>query len=235
MLAYKKIKFKRADFKLEIPSSSFKKGEKIAIMGENGSGKTTFLHIVSGIIENKFTFIDEIPLKSIDYKKRAEIFAFLPQFSSVFFPFKVMEVVSFGQFVRSKIEIACIDKALQQMDILHLKNRDFTSLSGGEKRRVMIARVLVQNPPIFLLDEPVSMLDIRHSMEILDFFSSLDKTVVASMHDINMAIKFFERFIFLKNGKQIADVKKNEITKELLREVFGVKIIDNNGVFDFKL
>ncbi len=235
MLKYKKIKFKRNDFVLKIPSSKFFSGEKIAIMGENGSGKTTFLHLLSGIIENKFVFYNDKELKKVSYKERAEIFSFLPQFSSVFFPFKVYEVVSFGQFVSNKTDMGKIDNALKQMDILNLKNREFTSLSGGEKRRVMIARVIVQNPPVLLLDEPVSMLDIRHSMEILTYFNSLEKTVIASMHDINMAVKFFDRFIFLKEGKQIADVKKSEIDIKLLREVFSVEIINNNGVFDFKL
>lgn len=235
MLKYNKIKFKRGNFKLSLPESSINFGEKVAIMGENGSGKTTFLHLLSGILENKAVYYEDINIKKIPYKKRAEIFAFLPQFSSVFFPFKVAEVVSFGNFVHNETNNEKIEDILKQLDIFHLKNRDFTTLSGGEKRRVMIARVLLQNPPVLILDEPVSMLDIRHSIEILTILNKLNKTVISSMHDINTAIKFFDRFIFLKDGKQIADVGKNEINIKLLEEVFCVKIIDNNGVFDFRI
>lgn len=238
MLKYGSIDYKRANFHLELEGTSVSYGSKVAVMGENGSGKSTFLHLLSGIIQNKDVSYDDLLLHKMPYEERAGKFAFLPQFSSVFFPFKVHEVVQFGQFVHRENlvdEEARVEDALKRMDIVHLKDREFTSLSGGEKRRVMIARVLNQNPPVFLLDEPVSMLDIRHSMEILTFLYEIEETVLASMHDINMAIKFFDRFLFLKNGKLIADVLKKEIDINLLKEVFNVEIIDNNGIYDFKL
>ncbi len=99
----------------------------------------------------------------------------------------------------------------------------------------MLARVINQGSPVQILDEPVSMLDIRHELEILDLLVNSDKTVVASIHDVNLAVEYFDRFIFLKNGELAFNIRKSELKPSIISEVFDVKVSANTGRFAFYL
>lgn len=189
------------DFLLTAGNFKIEQGEKVAVLGENGSGKkSTLMHLMTGVIGNADIRYMGQPLKKMSYIDRARMLSFLPQMPEVSFPFTVFfEVVKFGQYNASNEDIEeATNTSLRMADIYHLKERVFSELSGGEKRRVMLARVINQGSPVQILDEPVSMLDIRHELEILDLLVNSDKTVVASIHDVNLAVEYFDRFIFLK-------------------------------------
>ena len=233
--------YKRANFSLCLESLNIQAGEKVALMGENGCGKSTLINLMAGLIDEGTgsVFYLNQALKTINHAKRAHLFSVLPQFSDVSFPFSVLEVALLGRFVHMEgSEFNESDKnqtieLLTQLDLAHYKDRSFSELSGGEKRRVMIARVLNQQAPIIYLDEPNSSLDIRHTLEVFDYLQQLDQTVVTSVHDVNLAYRYFDRFLFFKQGRLLFDVSRDEVTSQLLSEVYDVSVSIDTTSFNF--
>lgn len=239
----KSLCYQRAEFKLRIPSLSIAPGEKIALMGENGCGKSTLINLMSGLITPAAAsvYYQDNPIESIAHHTRARLFSVLPQFCDISFPFSVFEVIRLGRFAHLKGNSFAPDDTLKTehyMELLgltHYKDRSFAQLSGGEKRRVMIARVLNQEASVIYLDEPMASLDIRHSLEILRHLNALSQTVICSVHDINLAYHHFERFIFFKHGELLFDLRRDEITEQQLAEVYDVSVTTDPSRFSFCL
>lgn len=239
-LQLSRINFLRGDFRLQLPELQISAGEKVAILGENGSGKSTLLQLLTGLltgggrIEINGRTLDQIPVR-----ERAGLFALLPQRAEVIFPFSVFEVVQFGRFACGDGQSTSEDDRqktallLGKLDLQHLAERNFTQLSGGEQRRVMLARALNQETEILFLDEPNASLDVRHSLDIFAFLQESEQTVVAPIHDINLAVNSFTRFWLLKNGQLLADVTRAQLTPELLSETFDVQVSAAAGSFIF--
>jgi len=234
------LDFRRGEFHLQLPVLKVVTGEKLAILGENGSGKSTLLQLLTGLLENKEKiYYDSKLLTQIPIVERARIFALLPQQAQVIFPFSVFEVVLFGRFAQTDgrrptdNDRAQTSELLEQLDLTHLAERSFNQLSGGEQRRVMLARALNQQAQILFLDEPSASLDVRHSLDIFAFLKQTTQTVISPVHDINLAAGFFERFWLLKNGRLLADVSRDELTNEHLSETFDVKVSTAAGNFTF--
>ncbi len=235
------LHFSRGDFQLNLGELTIAQGEKVAILGENGSGKSTLLQLLCGVLQgNGKILYDSRALNMIPVPERAHIFSLLPQFSEVIFPFSVEEVVLFGRFPHSlgnsfsAEDIRLSEQQLEKLDLLRLRNRRFNQLSGGEKRRVMLARVLNQQAPIIYLDEPNASLDIRHTLEIFELLTGRDETVISPVHDINLAERFFERFLLLKEGQLLADVNRDQLTPELLTETYDVQVTRGAAAFTFQ-
>ncbi len=240
-LRVENLKFSRGEFSLQLRELSILPGEKVAILGENGSGKSTLLQLFCGVLHGKGKiYYGEHTLQNIPVAERAQIFSLLPQFSEVIFPFSVAEVVLFGRFPHaqgnsfSEEDKQISEQQLEKLDLIHLRQRQFNQLSGGEKRRVMLARVLNQQAPIIYLDEPNAGLDIRHTLEIFEFLRARKETVISPVHDINLAERFFDRFLLLKNGQLLADVKRDELTPELLTETYDVVVTSGAAAFTFQ-
>lgn len=240
-LRVKKLSFSRAEFHLQLDELQIQAGEKVAILGENGSGKSTLLQLLCGTLSGQGAIsYDGRRLKQIPVAERAHIFSLLPQFSEVIFPFSVEEVVLFGRFPHSRgNSFSAQDKQLSEqqlemLDLLNLRQRQFNQLSGGEKRRVMLARVLNQQAPIIYLDEPNAGLDIRHTLEIFERLASRAETVISPVHDVNLAEQFFQRFLLLKKGKLLADVSREQLTAELLTETYDVQVTRGTAAFTFQ-
>jgi len=236
----KEVMVARKEFELNVPEIVFGAGEKIALMGENGSGKSTLMHVAAGLIDGGYVEVDGEDLIKLDYVKRAEKLAFLPQNPDISFPFTVFEVVRFGRFAKTggaytEKDMEISEKIMHELDIYRLKDRKFSELSGGEKRRAMLARALNQDASVIMLDEPVSMLDIRHSLSILGGLKDRTETVIASIHDINMAVQFFDRLILLKNGKVAYDINKKDFSSKIIKEVFGVETVNGYDTYSFSL
>lgn len=235
------LEYRRGDFFLSIPSLNIDAGEKIALMGENGCGKSTLINLLAGLIDmpEQSIFYQQQPLEVLTHAARAKLFSVLPQFSDISFPFSVQEVALLGRYVHiNGNEFQEDDKEktldlLKLLDIEQYKDRRYSDLSGGEKRRVMLARVLNQEAPIIYLDEPNASLDIRHTLEIFDHLHQLEQTVITSVHDINLAYHYFERFLFFKKGELIYDVLRDQITPQLLSEVYDVKVSLDTASFSF--
>lgn len=170
--------------------------------------------------------------------QRARHIAVLPQFSRLAFPFTVEEVVSLSRIPHSTgvtIDNAVVNDALKQLDVLHLKNRLYTQLSGGEKQRVQLARVMAQiwrsedaEQRLLLLDEPTSSLDLGHQQQLMQAvrdFADQGVAVVMVVHDINIALRHGDQVLALLCGKVIAQGEpENVVTSELINKLYNLNM-----------
>jgi iron complex transport system ATP-binding protein len=194
-------------------SVSIKTSSLTVILGKNGSGKSTLLRIIAGLLPYKQGDIKiyNQELKNITLRNRAKLFGFLGQKHKAVFPFTVEQVVLTGRsgfvnFIPKENDVEITINALKKAGIFHLKERYYTELSGGEQQLVMIARVLAQEPKILLLDEPTTHLDFCNQIKLLTLLKNLTRhnmTVVAVLHDPNIAFLYGDDFIFVKNNKLI--------------------------------
>ncbi len=215
-----------------------RKSSVTGILGPNGAGKSTLINIMSGMLTplGGSVFLKDVPLDSFSSAQRARAVAVVTQESHIPFPFTALEIVlmgrapylpRFGFESRSDIDIAL--DAMKATDCDHLSHRDIRSLSGGERRRVIVARALAQKPLVLLLDEPMSFLDIRHSSDLArrlkDLAVNQGIAVCAVMHDITLAAAFCDRIVLLKDGQIAAQGSPREvITTKSLGQAFGIEI-----------
>lgn len=212
-------------------SFSLKEGDTLALLGPNGSGKSTLIKVISGVLEplSGEVFLNNINLLSLKPLDRAKIVAVLPQSLTFDFPFSVEEAVAMGCYPFGGRMEEKIEWALERLDLKKLRARKVTSLSGGEFRRVIIAKVLVQASKLLLLDEPMSYLDLKHQLIVLDTLKELSKNgliIVCVIHDINMALHAASSVMLMKEGTPLAIGSPNEVLiPDLLEETFQVKLL----------
>ncbi|BAT70940.1 iron complex transport system ATP-binding protein [Thermosulfidibacter takaii ABI70S6] len=225
------LRCKRGGFSLEIDKLHFKKGEKVAILGENGSGKSTLLMAMVGFLKysGKVSY-DGVSIREIPPSERAKIVSYLPQKVDVLFNYSVKDVVLMGRypwmekgFPRAD-DVARTEKVLQEYNLKTIADRGVLELSGGEQRRVFLAKTVNQDTRAILLDEPTDMMDVRYAKEALKKLLSLPATVVAVMHDVNLALSYFSRVIFLKNGRLVADVQSDFVDEKHLGFVYDTPV-----------
>ncbi|MEK9150067.1 MAG: ABC transporter ATP-binding protein [Candidatus Desantisbacteria bacterium] len=214
-------------------------GEFLGIIGPNGAGKTTLLKVISGVKKpvSGRVMLDGKDLASLSRKQIAKIMAVVPQ--STFIPplFTVEDVVLMGRyayqksrFITSREDIEVCEEAMKKTDTLSFRNRLISELSGGERQEVIIARALVQQPKILILDEPTASLDIRHQMRILGRVKALVKesgiTAIMVIHDLNLASRCCDRLILLHNQKVYSEGSPSHLlTPKNIEEVYGVKVV----------
>lgn len=211
-------------------------GEVLGVIGPNGAGKTSLIHAVIGDLALRHGEVrfGNRPLADWPARERACAVALLPQFSTLGFPFTVREVVRLGRGPHGtgrRIDEAIVDEACAATDIAHLRQRPYTHLSGGEKQRVQLARVLTQiwraeDAParLLLLDEPVAALDIGHQQLVTQQvrrFADQGVAVVMIQHDISLAARCADRLIALRDGRHIAEGRPADVvTEPILRRLF---------------
>lgn len=215
------------------------KGEFIGLIGPNGSGKSTLLKTIYRVLKPQAGLIklDQQKLKDLSFQASAKKMAVVRQLNNFNFDFTVEEIVMMGRSphkgmleVESEQDYKIIYNALAKVNLVDYAARSFSTLSGGEKQRVLIARALAQETELLILDEPTNHLDIRYKLQILDLIKSLKKEVLAAIHDLNLAVSYCDRIYVMKAGKIFAEGKpKTIITEDLLREVYQVeaKIIED--------
>lgn len=216
-----------------------KPGEMVGLLGPNGSGKTTLIKIASGVLRPRHgkVGLGDRPLKMLSRKTIARYLAVVPQQFNIPFAFTVEEVVMLGRipFLKplaeeNETDLKLTDAAMRLVDIIHLKNRRFNELSGGEKQKVVLSMALAQEPQILLLDEPTAHLDISHQVQILELVKHLNisrgLTVLAALHDLNLAALYFNRLVLLKKGKILADGTPAQVlTEEIIKDVFNTAVV----------
>ncbi len=208
------------------------KNEFVGLIGPNGSGKSTLLRCIYRILKpdaGLITLNDE-DIWKLSYRQMAKSTSVVLQESSTEFDFTVFEMVLMGRAphqgmfnseTRQDIEI--VQSALLRVGLQDLAQRNFLSLSGGEKQRVMIARAISQQAKFLILDEPTNHLDIRYQLEILELIKDLGVTCIAALHDLNLAAAYCVRLYVLQAGEVVASGTPSEILHpELIRNVYGV-------------
>lgn len=228
---------KKAEPVLRDVSLTFFEGEIYGILGPNGAGKTTLVRHIIGLKKaNQGRILyDDKNLEALDRSEIAKLVSFLPQTYVRDIDFTVEEVVTMGRepyrgyfTALSKEEKLLIDEALEFTGCSDLRERKLVNLSGGELQRVMIARMLVQDTPWLVLDEPVSNLDIKYQMELMILLEKLQKekkkTIITILHDVNLAYDYCSKIVLMKDGRIFASGDKEEImTKANLEKLYDVE------------
>ncbi|MDN4163995.1 heme ABC transporter ATP-binding protein [Cytophagales bacterium LB-30] len=231
---------------LESVSLAFEKGKMHIILGPNGAGKSTLIRLISGELKPSAGTIryNDMPLHGISVKEQALFRAVLSQNLEVSFPLRVHEVVLMGRyphFVGSPraIDHEICEKSIHLFDLDELKNRNYLTLSGGEKQRVQFARVFAQiwepidgKPRVLLLDEPLTFLDLYyqyHLMKTIKTFmaSNPDLTVIGVVHDIIIAAKFADQVVLMHQSKTFAQGPTHAVLNpENIHTVFKIMVED---------
>jgi len=233
LIKLKDIETRQGSFTLRVKSLSLNRGEFVAVLGNNGSGKSTFLSVLSGLK----SFSGEYLLNGRDFRdypslQRYRLISLLPQETALNMPFDVQYVVLTGRYPHTngqgytEDDFEHTEKVLKRLDIHHLRHRQFNELSGGEKQRVLLARTINRESPVILLDEPLTGIDLRHQHEIVDLLKAMgrERLILVVVHDISLAVREFERFLFFVEGSLCYDLKRQELDEQRLSEVFQVKI-----------
>jgi len=214
-------------------------GEFLCILGRNGSGKTTLIKGIQRLIPNikGEIFIGGEKINELNPKQIARKAAYVPQLSDFIFQFTVKELIEMARYVHqgrifkfTELDKKKIEEAMEIAQIRELQDRKIATLSGGERKRVLIARALVQDTPLIFLDEPSAHLDLNFQIEVYKLLYNLcrekRKTIVCTEHNINLVIPFCDRIIFLNKGRIFKEGKPSEIiTEENIREVYNACVI----------
>ena len=210
-------------------------GELVAVVGPNGAGKSTLLSVAAGDLSPSSgdVLVCDRSLPEYSGQELARQRAVLTQENTVAFPFTVEQVVRMGRSPwqgdpASDGDDAAVAAALSAVGMTALSQRRFTQLSGGERARASMARVLAQDTPLVLLDEPTAALDLRHQEEVLTGARELcaqGRAVVVVLHDLMLAAAYADRVIVLRDGRVVADgVPVEVLTAETLTEVYDIPI-----------
>ncbi len=204
----------------------------LAILGPNGAGKSTLLAALAGDIvpAEGGVLLDGRPLPSFKAIELARRRAVLPQQTVVQFAFTAREIVEMGRAAidRDVIDRTAVDRALQETDAYDLQHRIFPTLSVGEQARVSLSRVLAQETPILLLDEPTAALDLRHQqlvMELARALASRGAALAVVLHDLNLAAAYADRILMLQDGRMAAlGPPRETLTESLLSAIFDCRV-----------
>lgn len=208
-------------------------GEFVGLLGPNGSGKSTMLKTIyrtmkreSGEVDLDGRDVDTLPLK-----ESALMLSVVTQHNYFNFDFKVEEVVMMGRTPHKRSmemdneeDRRIVRDALEKVNMYEMKDRNFSSLSGGEQQRIILARALAQQTPCLVLDEPTNHLDIKYQLEVLDIVKGLGCTTLCALHDLNLAAEYCDRIYILLDGRIVEEGPPDEvITEEMIRDVYGVR------------
>jgi len=217
-------------------------GEVMSLVGPNGSGKSTLLKCLNRLLKpgrGRVT-VDATDLKRYSLRQLARKMAFVPQSARNVFPFSVFDVVLMGRRPHVNWQVGPRDRrvvadTIYFLNLSHLAERQMNELSGGEQQKVLLARALVQEPEILLLDEPTASLDIQHQLEVMNLVRDLSRdqgiAVLMALHDLNLAARYSDRILMLKQGRVFATgAPESIINPANIREVYRVaaEIVNRN-------
>lgn len=227
---------------LEHISAVFSEGGFYGILGPNGSGKTSLIkHIFRFLkIKEGNIYLDEENIENIPRKIIASKISFVPQNVNMEVNFSAYDIVAMGRTPYqnrfqdlSKMDKEKIHYAMEITNSLELKDKPFSLLSGGEAQRVLVARAIAQDTKYLVLDEPISHLDIRYQIEIMETLKKINKeenkTIIAILHDLNLSAAYCNKILLMKKGKVFAcGNSKDILTKENLKKVYDMEFDIHN-------
>jgi iron complex transport system ATP-binding protein len=217
-------------------------GELIAVVGPNGAGKSTLLRLLAGDLRPStgHVILRGVPIDKLPHDELALHRSILLQHTNSEIPFTVAAVVTMGRHPHrldpdnsAVADQLAVDDALDRTGISHLRNRIYATLSSGEQSRVSLARILAQDAPVVLLDEPTTSLDIAHEERAMAEFRRMadtGSTVVAVLHDLNAAARYATRIIMVANGTILTEGPARAVfTDSTLTQVYGqsMRVVDH--------
>ena len=222
-------------------SLELKQGEVGILLGKNGSGKTTLFKNILGIEKPKSGAIhfDGEDLLKMNRRERARRIAYVPQHihfgDLTVFDSVLMGRVSYFGMKAGHEDYVAVEKILADMQLLEFANRSAEALSGGEKQKIAIARAMAQEPKLMVFDEPTGNLDIANEQLIIQEAKKLARekniSILSSLHDLNQALYFGDKFFFMKNGQVKYAGGKEIITEAVIKDIFDIdiKIVEINN------
>ena len=215
------------------------RGDLVVVLGPNGAGKTTLLRTIAKVVSPKVgtVFLDGRDIAKLPVGQLMKTLSVVPQSEGSVFSFTVQDIVAMGRTPHlpplaplSQRDWQIIREAMEATDVWELRDRLFTELSGGEQRRVLIAKALAQEPQLLLLDEPTANLDLHYQLEVVELIQRLNRergiTVLAVLHDLNLAAMLGYRFILMHRGRIYALGNADEVlTPQNIQQVYGVPVV----------
>jgi iron complex transport system ATP-binding protein len=211
-----------------------RQNELLAILGPNGVGKTTLLKCMNAIFKPKKgeILIENEDVLKLDPLQIAHRIAYVSQHSeatrTTAFDAILLGRKPYIRFHATDHDLKIVNAVIRKLNLNHLALRYINEMSGGELQKICIARALVQEPKILLLDEPTSSLDLKNQLEILRIIHEIVKghpmSAVMTMHNLNMALRYADRFLFLKDGLVFAAGERDAVTAEMINAVYGVRV-----------
>ncbi len=213
-------------------------GGMTGIVGPNGSGKTTLLKLILRLMETPrgAVMLEDRDIRTLGRKELARAEAYVPQESDSVFSYTAAQIVEMGRECRrgrwegeSAEDRAIVREAMEATGVERFRNKPLSHLSGGEAQRVVLARALAQQPRFLLLDEPTNHLDLHHRIGMLELIRRLGReqnvTVLAVLHDLNLALEFCDALVLLDEGRLVkTGVPEEVLDPATVRDVYGLEV-----------
>ena len=216
-------------------SARFEPGRLIGLVGANGAGKSTLMRALAGLIDPVAGSItlDGTCLSAIPARERARRIAYLPQGHEAHWPLEVRHLVALGRLPHltglrrmSGEDEAAIDQAMEEAEIESLKGRTVSTLSGGERARVMLARALAADAPVLLADEPIAALDPYHQLHVMELLQAIAERgtlVLVVLHDLTLAARFCSELVVMHDGALAGQGAPQQVlSDDLLARAFHI-------------
>ncbi|MDQ2079005.1 ABC transporter ATP-binding protein [Xanthobacteraceae bacterium Astr-EGSB] len=213
----------------------FPRGRMVALVGPNGAGKTTLLRALAGLLSaDGIIRLDGKAVSTLTVRERAIHFAYLPQDQSVHWPLPARDVVALGRYPHGAVDPAhlpsrdgeAVERAMVATDVVAFAGRPICDLSGGERGRVLLARVLAVEAPVILADEPTASLDPRHQLEVIRLLraaAAAGGVIFVATHDLGLAARFADTVVVLDGGRVAAHGPPGmALAPQVLADVFRV-------------
>ncbi len=217
---------------IEDVSLNIKNGTFVGLVGPNGSGKSTLLKNIYRTLKPSkgVAYLNGKNIHTTDTKKLAKELAVVTQDSNIGFDFLVKDIVLLGRYPHKSIfqanckeDIEIMKSSLESVELNGYEDRNFLTLSGGEKQRALVARAMAQKTQFLIMDEPTNHLDIRHQLQIMECLKKSVVTVFAAVHDMNIAAMYCDTIVAIDNGRVVKCGIPHEVfTKDFFKNVFNI-------------
>ena len=217
-------------------------GELVGLIGPNGAGKSSLLNLLAGLVacDEGSVQLNNKNIAQIPLQQKSRLLAWVAQSGPVNWPLSVERLVALGRRPHlsawQRLSVAdktAIDNAITATDCDAIRTQDATTLSGGERTRMLLARAMAAEPRVLLADEPIAALDLKHqlqTMQLLRKFSTGDNACLVVLHDLSMASRFCDRLYLMHDAVIVADgIPADVLSHENVRTVYGVEVVSGGG------
>ncbi len=229
--------YEGSDWRLAVEAFALQPGTLAGVIGPNGSGKSTLLRVAAGVLQPDAGTVrlGDQDLGRMDRRAVARLLGYLPQDITSLFDYAVEDVVRMGRYAHAPAfgalgaeDVAVVERCLERTEMQALRTRRLSHLSGGERKRALLASVLAQEPAVLLLDEPTAALDLHHQVRFFQLLVELARAgmgIAVVTHDVNLAALFCERILLMQDGVFAAEGTPAEVLqKERLHAVYGPEV-----------